>query len=90
MSRDGYLPPGCTEKDVDEAAPGYWDEPMEWQNDQQRAEWEEAQQRKDEAETRLREIEENFRWLCATGYQTEALAKWEELGIALRWLRLSK
>lgn len=21
MSRDGYLPPGCTEKDVDDAAP---------------------------------------------------------------------
>ena len=25
MSRDGLLPPGCTEKDVDMAAPGYWE-----------------------------------------------------------------
>ena len=27
MSRDGYLPPGCTQQMCDEAAPGYWDEP---------------------------------------------------------------
>ena len=25
----GWLPPGCTDKDVDEACPGYWDEPAE-------------------------------------------------------------
>jgi hypothetical protein len=30
MSRDGYLPPGVTEKDVDESAPDYWEEPMPW------------------------------------------------------------
>jgi len=29
MSRDGYLPPGCTQQMCDEAAPGYWDEPEE-------------------------------------------------------------
>jgi hypothetical protein len=26
MSRDGYLPPGCTERDVDMSAPDYWEE----------------------------------------------------------------
>jgi hypothetical protein len=26
MSRDGYLPPGCTQQQCDEAQPGYWDE----------------------------------------------------------------
>jgi hypothetical protein len=26
MSRDGYLPPGCTELDVDRSAPDYWEE----------------------------------------------------------------
>jgi hypothetical protein len=33
MSRDGMLPPGCAEKDVDESAPGHWDEPMEHHED---------------------------------------------------------
>jgi hypothetical protein len=23
----GYLPPGCTQRECDEAQPGYWDEP---------------------------------------------------------------
>ena len=27
MSRDGYLPPGCTQRMCDEAQPGYWDVP---------------------------------------------------------------
>ena len=27
MSNDGYLPPGCTQKECDQAQPGYWDEP---------------------------------------------------------------
>ena len=25
----GYLPPGCTQRECDEAQPGYWDEPNE-------------------------------------------------------------
>jgi len=25
MSRDGYLPPGCTQRECDMAQPGYWD-----------------------------------------------------------------
>ena len=29
MSRDGYLPPGCTQLECDMAQPGYWDEPKE-------------------------------------------------------------
>ena len=29
MSRDGLLPPGCTEADVDRACPGYDEEPEE-------------------------------------------------------------
>jgi len=24
---DPYLPPGCTQRECDEAQPGYWDEP---------------------------------------------------------------
>jgi DnaJ-class molecular chaperone len=27
MSRDGWLPPGVTDDDIDREAPGYWDEP---------------------------------------------------------------
>lgn len=30
MSRDGYLPPGCTQRECDEAQPGYWDPPQQW------------------------------------------------------------
>jgi hypothetical protein len=30
MSRDGYLPPGCTQQECDEAQPGYWDPPQRW------------------------------------------------------------
>ena len=52
MSRDGYLPPGCTEKDVDMSAPGYWDErpdpvqeAMDYQEQQQR-EFEEHEYRR--------------------------------------------
>ena len=26
----GYLPPGCTQQECDEAQPGYWDEPQQW------------------------------------------------------------
>lgn len=26
MSKDGYLPPGITQRMIDEAAPGYWEE----------------------------------------------------------------
>ncbi len=27
----GYLPPGCTQRECDEAQPGYWDEPpQQW------------------------------------------------------------
>lgn len=29
MSKTGGYPPGCTQRHVDEAAPGYWDEPQE-------------------------------------------------------------
>jgi DnaJ-class molecular chaperone len=30
MSRDGYLPPGCTQLECDMAQPGYWDPPQQW------------------------------------------------------------
>jgi DnaJ-class molecular chaperone len=26
----GYLPPGCTQQECDEAQPGYWDPPQTW------------------------------------------------------------
>lgn len=26
----GYLPPGCTQRECDEAQPGYWDPPQQW------------------------------------------------------------
>lgn len=29
MSRDGWLPPGVTDADIDRAAPGYYDNPLE-------------------------------------------------------------
>ncbi len=29
MSRDGFLPPGCTQRECDVAQPGYWDEEPE-------------------------------------------------------------
>jgi hypothetical protein len=33
MNRYGNLPPGCTDRDVDEASPGYWEEPMDHHNE---------------------------------------------------------
>jgi rubrerythrin len=29
MSKDGWLPPGVTDADIDRAAPGYYDEELE-------------------------------------------------------------
>lgn len=26
----GYLPPGCTQTECDQAQPGYWDPPQQW------------------------------------------------------------
>jgi hypothetical protein len=73
MSRDGWLPPGVTDNDVDMSAPDYW-------------EWEDQQRRKDEPETMLNELQEGFRWLATNGCRKEAKALWIEIGIALRWL----
>lgn len=57
MSRDGYLPRGCTDRDVDMAAPGYYDDPK----------WEEEQRRIDLVENLQQWVEDYLTELLAHG-----------------------
>lgn len=64
-SRDGWLPPGVTDQDIDEAAPGYWDEYV-------RSEFEEVGEILDR-------MEQDAAMLCGKGYKCAVMTSVENI-----------